>query len=92
MLTPEERQRIEEEEGKRIAEEQYRAEVRSKLKGQSSPPPPVKQSNRLPWILGIGAALIVGAIIWSGSGNRSSAGDDRAPVAQAASKPAPVRN
>jgi len=53
MLTPEER--------KRIAEEQYRAEVRSKLKGESRAP--VRQSNRLPWILGIGAVLIVGAIV-----------------------------
>jgi hypothetical protein len=87
MLTPEERQRIEEEERKRIAEEQYRAEVRSKLKGESGAPD--KQSSRLSWILGIGAVLIVGAIIWSNS-NRPKTSDDGAPAAQAASKPAPV--
>jgi len=38
MLTPEERQRIEDEERKRIAEEQFRAEVRAKLQGDSAPP------------------------------------------------------
>ena len=38
MLPPEERQRIEEEERKRIAEELYRAEVRSKLQGEYGVP------------------------------------------------------
>jgi hypothetical protein len=38
VLTPEEKQRIEDEEVKRIAEEQYRAEVRAKLhQGVPSP-------------------------------------------------------
>jgi hypothetical protein len=88
MLTPEGRQRIEEEERKRIAEEQYRAEVRSKLQGESGAP--VKRPSRLPWILGIGAVLVVGAIIWLNRNSRPKAGDDGAPAAQAASKPAPV--
>jgi hypothetical protein len=90
VLTPEERQRIEEEERKRIAEEQYRAEVRSKLKGELAPGAPVEQRSRLPWILGTGAVLIVGAIVWSTS-NQPKTGDDGASAAQAASKAAPVR-
>jgi hypothetical protein len=40
MLSPEERQRIEDEERKRIAEERYRAEVRAKLQQSESPPKP----------------------------------------------------
>jgi hypothetical protein len=87
MLTPEERQRIEEEERKRIAEEQYRAEVRSKLKGESDEPD--KQPNRLPWVIGIGVVLIVGAIIWANSNSRPKT-DDGAPAAQVVAKPAPV--
>jgi S1-C subfamily serine protease len=35
-LTPEEKQRIDEEERRRLAEEQYRAEVRAKLRGPGS--------------------------------------------------------
>jgi len=85
MLTPEERQRIEQEERKRIAEEQYRAEVRSKLKDESSVPG--KQSSLLSWILGIAAAVvIVGAIVWSTS-TRPKIGDDGARATQTASAP-----
>jgi hypothetical protein len=93
MLTPEERQRIEEEERKRQAEEQYRAEVRAKL--QSSPEArasaPVERSNRLVWIFGIGLALaIMALIVTRSSNNRSRASDDRAPVARPAASAAPV--
>jgi hypothetical protein len=49
-LTPEDKQRIEEEERKRAAEEQYRAEVRAKATGA--------KSSR-PWVLG---SLIVALI------------------------------
>jgi hypothetical protein len=51
MLTPEEKQRIEDEERKRIAEEQYRTEVRTKLQrvaaapGAQAGPPPSKRSR-----------------------------------------------
>jgi hypothetical protein len=45
MLTPEEKQRIEDEERKRIAEEQYRAEVRAKLQVR---PPPEAQAGSPP--------------------------------------------
>jgi hypothetical protein len=47
MLTPEERQRIEDEERKRIAEEQYRAEVRTKLKQSSTSPPKPSLEKRV---------------------------------------------
>ena len=46
MLTPEERQRIEDEERKRIAEEQYRAEVRARFQQpQQDPPAPVEKAK-----------------------------------------------
>jgi hypothetical protein len=81
MLTPEERQRIE-------AEEQYRAEVRARLERQ--PVAPIEQPSRLPWILGIGAVLIVAAaIIWSSS-SKPKGGDDVAPAAEAPAKSAPA--
>ena len=89
MLTPEERQRIEEEEGKRIAEEQYRAEVRAKLQG--APAAPARKPSRVPWILGVGAVLIIGALVLTNSRSQSKTGDDSGITAQAASNPAPVQ-
>ena len=88
MLTPEERQRIEDEERKRIAEEQYRAEVRAKLQGEHAAP--VKTPSRIPWILGVGAVLIIGAIVLTNSRSQSKTGDGGGTVAQAASNSAPV--
>jgi hypothetical protein len=89
MLTPEERQRIEEEERKRIAEEQYRAEVRAKLQGEHRAP--VKRSSRIPWILGVGAVLIISAFVLTSNKSQSKTGDDSGTAAaQAASSPAPV--
>jgi hypothetical protein len=87
MLTPEERQRIEEEERKRIAEEQYRAEVRAKLQGAA---PARKSVGRLPWILGLAAALFIGMIILMNNKGQSRTGDDSGTAAQAASNPAAV--
>jgi hypothetical protein len=52
-LPPEDKLRIEE-------EERYRAEVRAKLRDPG-------QKSSLPWIIGIGVALIVAAIVWSGT-------------------------
>jgi hypothetical protein len=89
MLTPEERQRIEEEEGKRISEEQYRAEVRAKLQG-GSVAPARKPAGRLPWILGLAAALVIGTIILMNNKGQSRTGNDSGATAQAASNPAPV--
>src|ERR1017187_8906584 len=88
MLTPEERQRIEEEERKRIAEQQYRGEVRARL--QSEHGAPVKTPSRILWILGVGAVLIIGAIVLTNSRSQPKAGDDGGTVAQAAQNPAPV--
>lgn len=88
MLTPEERQRIEEEERKKVAEEQYRAEVRAKL--QAEPAAPVKRSSRIPWIIGIGIVLIIGAIVLTNSRSQPKTADDSGTAAQAASNAAPV--
>lgn len=88
MLTPEERERIEDEERKRHAEEQYRAEVRSRLQPVSPPPmpAPVKSANPLPWIVGIGAVVVIGALIMSNASTTSRAKDrDDAPAARAVS-------
>src|ERR1035437_6775441 len=81
MLTPEERQRI--------AEEQYRAEVRAKLQGDHAAPVR-KPASRLPWILGVGAVLVIGTIILMNSRSQSRTGDDSGTAAQAVSNPAPV--
>ena len=95
MLTPEERQRIEDEERKRHAEEQYRAEVRANLQQQSQPanqaPAPVKTSNPIGWILGIAAVLVIGflAIINTSTSRSKGTSDSAAPLALASSKPAP---
>ena len=92
MLTPEERQRIEDEERKRIAEEQYRAEVRARFQPpQQYAPAPVETPNRIPWILGIGAVLIAGAVLLTNNLSQSKpTSEGGAPEARAASAPAPV--
>ena len=92
MLTPEERQRIEDEERKRIAEEQYRAEVRARFQQpQQYPPAPVEKPNRIPWIVGIGVVLIAGAVLLTSNlGQSKASGDGRAPEARTASIPEPV--
>ena len=87
MLTPEERERIEDEERKRIAEELYRAEVRARLQGEQAAP--AKSPNRIPWILAGAAVLIIGAIVLTNSRSQPKTGDDGT-VAQAAPNPAPV--
>ena len=87
MLTPEERERIEDEERKRIAEELYRAEVRARLQGEHGTP--AKSPNRIPWILAGAAVLIIGAIVLTNSRSQPKTGDDGT-VAQAAPNPAPV--
>jgi ferric-dicitrate binding protein FerR (iron transport regulator) len=48
MLTPEEKQRIEEEERKRHAEEQYRAQIRSRLQRPATPSSLSQQSGVKP--------------------------------------------
>jgi hypothetical protein len=92
MLTPEERQRIEDEERKRIAEEQYRAEVRARFQQpQQDPPAPVEKPNRIPWILGIGVVLIAGAVLLTSNlGQSKVSGDGGVPEPRAASAPEPV--
>jgi hypothetical protein len=89
MLTPEERQRIEDEERKRMAEEQYRSEVRAKLQGNNAVQV-TKPASRIPWILGVSAVLIIGAIVLTNSRTQPRTGDDGGTAAQAASNPPPV--
>lgn len=98
MLTPEERQRIEDEERKRHAEEQYRAEVRTKLQQPSAStevPAPPKASNRIAWTLGVVAVvvlvLVLGVLtVSNSSSNRTKASNDSAPVARAEIAAVPV--
>jgi hypothetical protein len=65
MLTPEEGQRIEDEERQRIARELDCTEVPSKLEGE-----PVQNSSTLSWTVGIGALVLIGGLIWVTAGNR----------------------
>lgn len=65
-LTPEDRQRIEEEERKRLAEEKYRAQVRSRLENETRVPPPPEASPS--YVLpepnsGAKAAWVVGLVV-----------------------------
>lgn len=95
MLTPEERQSIEEEERKRQAEEQYRAEVRAKLQPVVPPPmpdAPIESSSSLAWFVAIAAVIVIAFVTASTSSDRSRAEegtDDSRAVARAASRPAP---
>ena len=86
MLTPEDRQRIEEEERRKIAEEQYRAEVRAKLQGER---PATWLHSPVLWIVGIGVVLIIGAFILTNRRSQPKSADG-GPAVQADSRPAPV--
>lgn len=93
MLTPEERQRIEEEERRKLAEEQYRAEVRAKLRDEpaqreiAAP----KRTSRILWIVAVAAVLVIGVVILSNSrSTRATTDDSGLPSAHAASNAAPV--
>ena len=57
-LTTEEKRRIEEDERRRVSEKKYRAEVRAELQGELAR----VQKSSLPWLLGIGLALVVAAV------------------------------
>ena len=88
-LSPEDKQRIEEEELKLAAEERYRAEVRAKLRQ------PAQRSSLLFLILGtvLLIALIVSAIVWYRAGSpatKSSTNSGDTDAAQQAAKPSPL--
>jgi|SRR5471030_755930 hypothetical protein len=83
-LTPERRQQIEDEERQRLAEEQYRAQVRTNLSTSTGPsvppspsraPEPEQRKSRVGWLLGILAVVAVGAVVLVNSSNRTSAPD-----------------
>lgn len=70
MLTDEDRQRIEAEERKRLAEEQYRSEIRSKLQtGVTS----TTRHNPVLWISGVIIVIVAGLILLN---NRSQSKTD----------------
>ena len=90
-LSPEDKQRIEEEELRLAAEERYRAEVRAKLRS------PAQRPSLLFLILGVGLliVLIVSAILWSRTGaggppTKSSTNSGDTDAAQQAAKPSPL--
>jgi len=77
MLTPGEKQRIEEEERKRHAEEQYRAQVRSQLQqpaASSAPPHQAAPKSRsfLKILAGVAACAVVVVIVASLASNSAS--------------------
>jgi hypothetical protein len=94
-LTPERKQQIEDEEKQRLAEEQYRAQVRTNLSASTGPsvppsapraPEPPQRKPRVGWLLGVLAVVIVGAVILA---NRTSAPASDSPTATAAPVRAP---
>jgi hypothetical protein len=85
MLTPEEKQRIEEEERKRYAEEQYRAQVRSQLQQPSAPPQPSGTKPRsffrvLAVVATCAVAVVIISNMASNSGGRATASGSPAPL------------
>lgn len=90
-LKAEDKQRIEEEEQRRLAEEHYRAEVRAKLQPPRSPAPASEKKSSLPWKLGAAAILIVAGIIWfNGPGNQSKSRSEGTTSVHTNAKPEPV--
>lgn len=87
-LTPEDRQRIEDEERKRAAEEKYRTEVRAKL--QSEHGAAVQGPSRLPWILGICAVFLIGGAVLLTTYRSDSKNSDRSTGAQSGVSTAPT--
>src|SRR5580704_7682416 len=87
-LSPEDKQRIEEEERRRISEDQYRAEVRSKLRGETARVPVQRSST--PWLLGIALALVIGGLVTWSITYSSTVKPKTEDVAATAVKPSPV--
>jgi hypothetical protein len=96
-LTLERKQQIEEEERQRLAEEQYRAQVRANLNTTTNPhnPPPVsrapepgKRSSMAGWLLGAIVVGIIGVAVFMNSYSAHLAASD-SPATSAS--PAPVR-
>lgn len=97
MLTPEERQRIEEEESRKLSEEQYRAEVRARLRQETAqeqrsgtPGSKVRRAKRIAWILGISTVFVIGAVIVTHNRSASRTSDGDLPSEEAPSNFAPV--
>lgn len=97
-LTPERRQQIEEEERQRLAEEQYRAQVRATLGSQAataapvSTPEPPRRKSHIGLLLGILAIVAVVAVILVNSNStRSTDSDGSTPRAARAASPPSIR-
>jgi hypothetical protein len=82
-LTPEEKQRIEEEEKRRLAEEWYRAEVRAQLQQTSEPPRVARfeagqEKSGFGWLLVVVGFIVVGGILWTVFSSRSDSSKPKA--------------
>ena len=94
-LAPERKQQIEEEERQRLAEEQYRAQVRASLKttgSQAAPAAPERRKSHVGLLLAILAVVVVGTVILVNSNStRSTDSDGSTPRASRASSAPSVR-
>jgi hypothetical protein len=84
-LSPERKQQIEEEERQRLAEEQYRAQVRSNLSATPSPTVPAsaprvqepeKRKSHVGWLLGILAVVAIGVVVLVNSNSTRTVASD----------------
>jgi hypothetical protein len=75
MLTPDEMARIEEEENKKHAEEQYRRDIRSRLEGQAKPKRGLSMIQKLAGV----ALLCIGIVIVVAKTNSTAAATDEWP-------------
>lgn len=87
-LTPERMQQIEQEEKQRLAEEQYREQVRMNLRAPSAPsapaPAPAQKKSHAGWLIAALAGVIVLAVIiaaLNGNSPHKAASDETAPSA-----------
>jgi len=95
-LTPERKQQIEEEERQRLAEEQYRAQVRAGLSpapSQTVPAAPERRKSRVGLLLVILAVAVIGAVIMMFRPNRYNPAFGGSPQSSSGSPYSPsVRN
>jgi S1-C subfamily serine protease len=91
-LTPEQKQRIRDEEAQRLsAEEQYRNQVRQELAGGKAPPAEIAKqpdkANRLPLIAGVGFVVLILIVVGVVFRLRNGSTSDTTPSAKASAPP-----
>jgi hypothetical protein len=98
-MTPEQKQRIEEEEQRKLAEEQYRAQVRARLQGSDAPSPapePDKAEEGRTWryylwipvVFGLGLVIVFALIgVFSRLVPRHDSDSSKSPSASTGSQP-----